>query len=73
MDNNDIIRVLKRVPEFKLRLIDLAWRVVREDGSIDPEKLLAHEKELEEYTAEAEAYAQYTQEAVRCLRSLVRS
>ena len=73
MKNKDVIRVLKTVPEVKLRIIDLAWKVVKEDGSIDPEKLLFYQKELEEATNEAEAYAQATKEAIRCLMNMDQS
>ena len=73
MDTLDLIRVLKAVPECRLRLIELAWKVVREDGSVDPEKLLFHRKELEECTAEAQAYTKATKEATQCLRNMVRS
>jgi len=70
MDAHDLIRVLKEVPECRLRLIELAWEAVGDDGSIDPEKLGFRRKELEEAIAEAEAYAQATRGAVQCLTSM---
>ena len=70
MDEQDLIRVLKEVPEHRLRLIELAWGVVRDDGSLDPERLGFRRKELEEAIAEAKAYAQATRESVQCLKSM---
>ena len=70
MDAYDLIRVLKEVPECRLRLIELAWETVGDDGSIDPEKLGFRRKELEEAIAEAEAYAKATRGAVQCLTDM---
>ena len=73
MDTCELTRVLKEVPEFRLRLVGLAWEVVGDDGSPDPEKLTFRGKELKEAIDEAEAYSQATREAVRCLREMGRS
>ena len=73
MDAHDLIRVLKEVPECRLRLIELAWETVGDDGTPDPEKLGFRRKELEEALAEAEAHAKATREAVQCLNSMDRS
>lgn len=73
MDTCELIRVLKEVPEFQLRLIRLAWEVVGDDGSPNLERLAFHGKELGEAIAEAEAYTQATKGAVQCLREMGRS
>lgn len=73
MRPEDIIRALETVPEARLRLLELAWEVVREDGSLDPERVTFLCKELEEAIAEAQGYALSTREAVRCLRGMARS
>jgi hypothetical protein len=73
MESKDLIRILKEVPETRLRIIDLAWKVVGEDGAIDPDKVALHYKELKEATDEAEAYSEATKEAVKCLEDLARS
>ncbi len=70
MESHDLIRVLKEIPECRLRLIDLAREMVGDDGSLDTEKLGFRRKELEEAIAEAEAYAKATREAVQCLISM---
>ena len=70
METCELIHALKAVPEFRLRLIGLAWEVIRCDGSPDPEKLAFRGKELKEAIDEAEVYAQATREAVQCLRKM---
>ena len=73
MDTSKLIDALRVVPEFRLRLIELAWEVVRDDGSLDPERLTFRGKELKEAVDEAEAYARATKEAVQWLREMGRS
>jgi hypothetical protein len=73
MDARNVIEALKQVPETRLRLIDLAWQVFREDGSLNVERAAFFGKELEEATAEAQTYSRATREAVRCLREMGRS
>ena len=72
MKSEDLVRALKGVPEFRLRLIDLARELVREDGSIDFDKATFYRKEIEEAIGEAEDYSWATREAVRCLREMAR-
>ena len=73
MKTDDLIRALKGVPEFHPRLIQLAWELVLEDGTINHEKVAFYSQELEEAIAEAKDYSQATKEAVRCLKEMVRS
>jgi len=63
----NLVEILKGVPEYHLRLIELARKVVGEDGKIDPNQLAFHSKEISEAISEAEAYREATREAVRCL------
>jgi hypothetical protein len=67
MKASDLVNVLRELPEHRLRLIELTWKVTR-DGSIDPGLLAFHSKEIAEAIAEAEAYRDATREAVRCLK-----
>lgn len=71
MDTHDLIRVLKEVPECRLRLIELAWDLVREDGTVDNKKVAFYAKELEEGLKEAESYVRVTADAIRCLKTLL--
>lgn len=68
-----MIDALKAVPEARLRLLELAWELLREDGSLDMGRASFLGKELEEAIAEAEGYAEATREAVRCLKMMARS
>lgn len=67
MESRDLIRILKEVPEYRLRIIQLASEVIDGDGKIDPQKLSFLRKEVEEAVDEARAYVQATKEAVLCL------
>ena len=71
MDN--LVEALKQLPEVRLRLIELAWQVFRDDGGIDDDRLLMMGMELQEATDEARAYAESTRKAVSCLKSMGRS
>ena len=72
METRDLIRILKEVPETRLRIIDLCYKLIGEDGAVDPEKVAFYSSELVEATKEAEQYSKETREAVRCLRELDR-
>jgi hypothetical protein len=67
MSSSNLIRVLREVPECRLRLIELSWKVVGDDGKVDLSRLTFYSKEIEEALAEAEAYREATRKAVRCL------
>ena len=73
MNVPDLVRVLEGLPETRLRLIDLAWEVVDDEGAIDPDKVALNYKEISEAMDEAQAYAQATEKAVLCLNVLARS
>lgn len=66
---NNLVEALKQLPEVRLRLIDLAWQVTKDNGSLDAEQLLFMGKELEEAIDEARAYVNATRKAVSCLMS----
>lgn len=72
MKSGDLIGALKGLPEFRLRLIELAWELAGEDGSIDFEKASFYRKETEDAIKEAQGYGRATKEAVRCLRQIGR-
>ena len=72
MKSSDLIDALKRVPEFRLRLVELAQKLAGEDGSIDFEKAAFYRQEIEDAIKEAQGYARATKEAVRCLRQIAR-
>ena len=73
MDTKKLVVALQSLPEVRLRLITLAWKVVQADGSLDADAIGLHMKELEEAIDEAQAYSDATQELVACMIELVRS
>ena len=73
MDTGDLIRILKEVPEARLRILELCPELIGENGNVDPTKVAFYSRELLEATKEAEQYSKETQEAVRCLSELARS
>lgn len=73
MDEINLIPLLRGVPEFCPRLIELAWKVAKEDGTFDVEKATFYAKEIMDATKEAEAYSRDTKEIVECLRKMARS
>ena len=72
METRDLIRILKGIPETRLRILDLCHKLIGEDGSIDATKAAFYSNEVVEATKEAEQYSKETREAVRCLRELAR-
>jgi hypothetical protein len=73
VETAELIRILKEVPEARLRILELCHKVIGVNGDVDPEKVAFYSKELLEATEEAEQYSKGTQEAARCLRELARS
>ena len=73
MDTSNLVRILGEVPQFNLRLTELAWEVVGEDGTLDMEKVTFYAKEISGAIKEAEAYSDATKEVLNCLIQLGRS
>lgn len=73
METSDLVRILKGVPETRLRILSLCHKLIGQDGTVDSEKVAFYATELLEATEEAEQYSRETREAVRCLRELVHS
>ena len=65
------INALKRVPECRLRIIDLAWKIAGENDKLD-DSLFFHNVEVEAAVKEARAYASDTRKAVELLCRLAR-
>jgi len=70
IETSDLVRILKELPETRLRILEFCHKVIEKDGNVDPQKVAFYSKELEEATKEAEQYSRETKEAVRCLREL---
>lgn len=67
METGELIRILETLPEFRLRILELAWKVVGDDGTPDLERAALFYKEIREAADEAEAYAKGAKEATQCL------
>lgn len=68
----NLIEALKQVPETRLSIIRFARELAKEDGTIDAEKATERNLDIEAAIYEAEAYAQETQKALGCLKTLVK-
>ena len=73
LEVRDLIRVMREVPEMRLRLIDLAWEVTKDDGSLDYDRLPFLSEEMQEAISEAEGYVRSTREAVWALKRMAHS
>ena len=68
----DITEILKSIPEVKLKVIPLTWKLLGEDGRIDIKKASYDTTEVDAALEEAENYARQTGSAVSHLKSLLR-
>jgi PRTRC genetic system protein C len=66
----DIIGLLRRVPEKRLRVFELAAELLDARGEIDVDEAARREPEINLAVAEAQAYASATAQAVDALRRL---
>jgi hypothetical protein len=66
-----IIEIMKSVPEVKLKIIPLTWKLLGEDGRIDSRKASYDTTEVDAALDEAEDYARQTGGAVQRLKSLL--
>ena len=69
---SDITEILKSVPEVKLKIIPLTWKLLGEDGRIDIRKASYDITEVDIALDEAEDYARQTGSAVQRLKNLLR-
>ncbi len=73
ISHEDLVRIVRELPERQLQIIDLAWKVVKEDGSIDQTRALIFIDDIERARQEARSYAATTERAVWALRDIARS
>ena len=64
------MRIIRRVPEKRLRVFELAAELLDEQGELDPEAAAARQPEVNLAIAEAETYVRATRQAVAALRQL---
>ena len=68
----DISEILKSVPEVKLKVIPLTWKLLGKDGRIDIRKASYDTSEIDAALNEADDYAKQTGSAVQHLKNLLR-
>jgi PRTRC genetic system protein C len=66
----DVVRIIRRVPEKRLRVFELAGQLLSPDGDLDCEAAADREPEVNLAIAEARAYGRATEQAVQALRRL---
>ena len=66
----DLVAILRRVPEKRLHIFELAADLVDRHGELDLDAAAARQPETNLAIAEAEAYARATRQAVEALRRL---
>ena len=66
----NVITILRRVPEKRLAVFDLATRLVDADGELDAEAAAARQPEINLAIVEADSYARATRSAVEALRRI---
>jgi len=72
LNDIDLVQLLINVPEYKPRIIALAWEIV-EDGEIVPQKAGLMSKEITEAIDEAQDNTQVIRELTQCLLTLALS
>jgi hypothetical protein len=68
----NITEILKSVPEVKLKIIPLTWKLLCGDGRIDIRKASYDIFEVDAALNEVEDYARQTGSAVQHLKNLLR-
>ncbi len=58
------VAALKQVKEFHIDLIDLSWKMLKDDGKVDDEKMALHQKEISEVADQATGYVEGVRKAV---------
>ncbi|MFA5186768.1 MAG: hypothetical protein WC551_09850 [Patescibacteria group bacterium] len=71
MNNDQLIRSLRTVPEVKLEIIRLSWEVVDKNGKLDMSKAAFLAKEIALAGDEAQAYISASQKIRWSLRNLL--
>jgi PRTRC genetic system protein C len=66
----DVVNVIRRVPEKRLAVMELACELFGDDGEVDVDVAAARQPEINLAIAEVEGYARATRQAVEALRHL---
>ena len=66
----DTVAILRRVPETRLQVLELAAQLLDQDGELDLDAAAARQPEINLAIAEVEAYTRATRQAVEAIRRL---
>jgi len=64
LKQKQLIRIIKDLPQVDLKLIDLSWKMVDENGNADIKKILPNSKLIEEAISQANSYIEDTKFAI---------
>lgn len=71
MNNQDLIRILKKVPEKRLALLELVPKVLDSEGKVDTNLCLPMSEEIDKAVEEVRAYINDTENIKCALKRLV--
>ena len=66
----DVVAILRRVPETRLRVLDLAAELLDDSGELDLDAAAIRQPEINLAIAEVEAYTRATRQEVEAIRRL---
>ena len=69
---DDYIGALQRLRPHHIRLIDLAWKFLKPDGTLDEDRMAFEIKDIQEAADQAQAYSEDTRKAIMLLCQLPR-
>ena len=72
MTPDELVAILKTVPEARLRLFDLAWELAGPDGALDENKAIPRMGEVRDACQQAGDYANATKKLTGNLRECLR-
>lgn len=73
MNSGDFIRILKSLPNTRLEIIELTWKLTRRNGQIDQDKSLEMIDELTAAQTQAKAYTEAAARMKICVTKLIQS
>ncbi len=66
----DVVAILRRIPETRLRVLELAAELLDDGGELDLDAAATRRPEINLAIAEVEAYTRATRQAVEAIRHL---
>jgi hypothetical protein len=73
MMHQHLIQALTAVPEKRLALLEMSWKVLDKDGQLDEKKIREIFQELEQAAAEARDYMKQVEKAIWFIQALLKA